>query len=127
MTNPAILWGGDKEIPEGIMDAIVTTTIALHDLKGNGVNGIRNSRKGSVYIVKPKMHGPVEVGFAAELFTHVEKLLGLYFLVFYCHDRTALTETAFGKTTYPSLTVYFTPSNSITSPPTIFLRFWVSI
>ncbi|MBU0541046.1 MAG: malate synthase G [Gammaproteobacteria bacterium] len=77
MTNPAILWGGDKEIPEGIMDAVITTTIALHDLRGNGVNGIRNSRKGSVYIVKPKMHGPVEVGFAAELFTHVEKLLGL--------------------------------------------------
>lgn len=77
MTNPAILFDGGKEIPEGIMDAIITTTIALHDLKGNGVNGICNSRKGSVYIVKPKMHGPKEVAFAAELFTHVEKLLGL--------------------------------------------------
>jgi malate synthase len=77
MTNPAILWGGGKEIPEGIMDAVITTTIAMHDLQGHGQNGIRNSRTGSVYIVKPKMHGPAEVGFASELFGRVEQLLGL--------------------------------------------------
>ena len=77
MTNPAILYQGGREIPEGILDAVITTTIALHDFKRKDQPGIKNSRTGSVYIVKPKMHGPFEVAFAAELFGRVESLLGL--------------------------------------------------
>jgi len=72
MTNPAILLSDGSEIPEGILDGFMTVLAAMPDSKRKG-----NSRTGSVYIVKPKMHGPEEVGFACEIFTEVEKLLGL--------------------------------------------------
>lgn len=75
MTNPAITFDGGKEIPEGIMDCMMTAMIALHDLGENGRNG--NSREGSMYIVKPKMHGPEEVAFAVEIFGRVEQALGM--------------------------------------------------
>lgn len=74
MTNPAILDQDGHEVPEGIMDAIFTSMIAMHDLK-RAEN--KNSRAGSVYIVKPKMHGPEEVAFSNRLFAQVEDLLGL--------------------------------------------------
>ena len=75
MTNPAILLADGAEVPEGIMDAMMTVMIAMHDLKGNAP--FQNSTTGSVNIVKPKMHGPEEVAFANDIFAAVEDALGL--------------------------------------------------
>lgn len=73
MTNPAILDRDGNEVGEGLMDAMITTLIAMHDLQREGGNSVT----GSVYVVKPKMHGPEEVAFADRIFTHVEAALGL--------------------------------------------------
>ena len=75
MTNPAILDRSGAEVFEGLMDAMITTLIAVHDL--NKTSGARNSATGSVYVVKPKLHGPDEVAFTDDIFTHVETALGL--------------------------------------------------
>jgi malate synthase len=75
MTNPAILLADGSEIPEGIMDAVITSAISAQDVKG--LTKFRNSREGSIYIVKPKMHGPEECAFANDLFDAVEDLLEL--------------------------------------------------
>jgi len=75
MTNEAIIDSNGNEIPEGILDAMITSLISLHDVQGNG--RFSNTTTGSIYIVKPKMHGPEEVAFANDLFNAVEDILGV--------------------------------------------------
>jgi malate synthase len=75
MTTNTIVDEYDREVPEGILDAVITSLIAIHDIKGNGL--YRNSKTGSIYIVKPKMHGPQEVQFTCDLFSRIEGVLNL--------------------------------------------------
>ncbi|WP_281560493.1 malate synthase G [Thalassomonas sp. RHCl1] len=75
MTTDAVLASDDSEVPEGLVDGMITSLISLHDLKGN--SAFKNSRHGSIYIVKPKMHGPEEVDFTCRLFSRIEQVLGL--------------------------------------------------